>query len=322
MWTISTFSGLKANGPDSNWRIGMFELCRAVNEREFGSKTEFFKGDGTEGSDLTYADFLGLKMGPASANLQRIQFAITSLCLQFTETSGGDDFWTVSSLEAAIGSELTLAPTSATDSRFWQAQKDALDRLLYTQAEGDASFVSGISDSSRTYFEDPGWFPNTVSDAWGDLGYHSGPAGIPATHWGLEHVGPPTIYRAGAIDSCLASFDLAPVIPSVVVKIKYSLTERNNTSDASLSISPIEPAYHIGTASGIILYVGISGTTRSVVLETTSNDFSSANEATISMDGGRPGSCPIPDVYGSHVTSATVDSAKVYYDLTSILSDQ
>jgi len=46
-------------GSPSAARTAMFELCRAVNEREGAAaqtKTEFYKADGSEAADLTSAD--------------------------------------------------------------------------------------------------------------------------------------------------------------------------------------------------------------------------------------------------------------------------
>ena len=327
-WTISDFSGLKANGPNSNWRVGLFELCRAVNEREFETKTEFIKGDGTEGSDLSYADLLGLDSNAAmcGVNLLRIQGAITAMCLVFTQTAGGDDFWTVPLLEAAIGTSLTTAPEAPLYSRFWNAQRDALDLLLYTRRSGNAAYVSGTAETSRDYFDDVPYFPNTEAEAWGDIGYHSGAPADPVTAWSMTGPGSAFhIYVAGATDSSVAEFDFV-AIPADVVKIKYTVEIWNSTR-ITPGVDPIEPGFHLGSAAGTISET--SGP-ENIEIETTTNDFAGDNQAAISLDGGRPGSNPIPGLFSGSVNvfnspsfvRAEAKSAKVYYDLTSVLTDQ
>ena len=151
-WSIPDYSGLKANGPSSNWALGMFELCRAVNEREGGSglsKTTWYKADGSQASDLTLSDFLGLKTSGVSkveTNLKRIQTAIKGLCgdhplgTTFVTAFNGDTAMTVSALESLIGSSFLSEPHNSLDSAYWQQLQDALDHLLYFRIGGSFRF--------------------------------------------------------------------------------------------------------------------------------------------------------------------------------------
>ncbi len=151
-WSIPDYSGLKANGPSSNWALGMFELCRAVNEREGGSgliKTPWYRADGSQAADLTLSDFLGLKTSGVSkveTNLKRIQTAIKGLCgdhplgTTFVTAFNGDTAMTVSALEGLIGSSFLSEPHNALDSAYWQQLQDALDHLLYFRIGGSSRF--------------------------------------------------------------------------------------------------------------------------------------------------------------------------------------
>ena len=330
-WSITDYSGLKANGPDSNWRLGMFELCRAINERQFGSKTEFFKGDGSHGANVTYGDLFGLNSSESQcgANLYLIQSAIVSMCTRFTQTSGGDDFWTKAILEGAIGESLSESATGPLDSRYWNAQRLALDRLLYTQASGDAAFVSGTGSRSRFLFEDPSWFPNTGDEAWGDLSYYTGSRTTPGVAMSMSGPGSAfNTYYASASSSSVAHIPLLPVIPSGIVKIKYYVNIANQTKIGTAG--PYEPGYHVGTATGTISWASGSYY-RTVEIETSEDDLSSDGLVSISIDDGIPTTNPMPHLTGTggaHLynspsfLTATLDRAKAYYDITSLLSDQ
>lgn len=135
----------------------MFELCRAVNERQAAldlTKTQFFKADGTEAADITLADLLNIEaMGVdcyAFQNLTRVRDAIISMVNggNFTETSGRSDLWTKANLETAIGADLDADPIRPQEARYWQAMQDALDLLIYGFANAVAPGVYYDQDSS------------------------------------------------------------------------------------------------------------------------------------------------------------------------------
>jgi hypothetical protein len=85
-WTVPTYAGTYMGGTPSNARTAMFELCRAVNERQAAlalTKTEFFKADGTEAADITLADILNIRAAGvesnAEKNLKRVRGAIIAM---------------------------------------------------------------------------------------------------------------------------------------------------------------------------------------------------------------------------------------------------
>lgn len=139
-WTVPTYAGTYMGGLPSNARSAMFELCRAVNERQAAlaiTKTTFYKANGTLAVDLTMADLLNIRTtGTASygfQNLKKVRDAIISMVNAgyFTETSGLSDIWTKANLETAIGTDLDADPIRPQEARYWQAMQDALDLLIY-----------------------------------------------------------------------------------------------------------------------------------------------------------------------------------------------
>lgn len=124
----------------------MFELCTAVDERwlALGSTARLWlKTDGTESSGITLEDINRMDILSHTTfarslvyqNLTRIQDAIVLMCNSDTwlKTPGVADPWTLESMEAAIGTSLQEAPTRANEARFWQAQHDALNLLIYAR---------------------------------------------------------------------------------------------------------------------------------------------------------------------------------------------
>jgi hypothetical protein len=141
-WTVNTFSGVNTGGQPSNWRIAMFELCRAVNEREVacgGAVTQFRITAGSTVFAPTMEQLELLRFNQAKENLIAIQAAIINMLdgfglfnnIFFYEDDTFSTKWTVSSMEADIGTDLASNPVSPQDARFWQAMKDALDRMIY-----------------------------------------------------------------------------------------------------------------------------------------------------------------------------------------------
>lgn len=172
-WTISTYAGTRATGQPSNWRTAMFELCRAVNEREAAiaeTKTTWYKADGTTTADITMADLANIQFTGANnyaiQNLQDIQSAIVSLIGTglFTTARGGDTVYNLAAVEAAIDTDLQTDPIRANEARFWQAQQDALDLLIYyklTIPEGGGPCSTTHSNLASTY--------GSFQAAWDDM---------------------------------------------------------------------------------------------------------------------------------------------------------
>jgi len=152
-WTVSTYAGTKMGGQPSNARTAMFELMRGVNERQGAvniTKTQFYKTDGTLGSDLASSDIAEIEAFPPSQraflNLKKIRDAIIAMSNsgKFTTTTGGSTQWTKATLETAIGTDLDADPIRTQEARFWQAMQDALDLLKF----GRLAFSGTLSGTS------------------------------------------------------------------------------------------------------------------------------------------------------------------------------
>lgn len=174
-WSISTYAGLRATGQPSNYRIAMFELCRAINEREealgvSGGATNFYKADGTQGkfvsmAELEYLPCTGVN-SLAELNMSRIQTAITAALGAYTEGSGDTAVWTNASMSADVGWNLSTPPVRVNQAAWWQAMQDALDRMIYPWGTWrPVAYASTIGRSETTAFHP------TISDAWADRNY-------------------------------------------------------------------------------------------------------------------------------------------------------
>lgn len=152
-WTIPTYAGTRATGSPSNYRIAMYELCRAITERHslIGlSAPTFYKADGTTTSAPTMAHLLYMPCsGPsclAYQNMSLIATYIRSMCGLYTTTLGGDTLYTQISLQTAIGRSFDVVPTKPNEALWWQAMQDALDLLTFTK--GIVEYDTGPTHTS------------------------------------------------------------------------------------------------------------------------------------------------------------------------------
>lgn len=157
-WTTPTYAGQWAYGANGVLKTALFELCRAVNERQdcLGlTKTSFANADGTPGTDLVLGDFTNMfTSGPGSQpfaiNCQSIMAAIKALAPHFCPTSGIATPYTVGTLETAVGLGTFLdEPRKANDPLFFQQCQDALDLLIYARRTGSFLILSTLVKERR-----------------------------------------------------------------------------------------------------------------------------------------------------------------------------
>lgn len=176
-WTVPTYSFQPALGEPSNVRTCMFELIRGIRERRTvkgGTHASFYRANGTlSNAAMTMDHLYKIPVSLVNANLVRIQDAIVDL-LDTTPTAVADedaffeddtfsDAWTLATLESAIGTSLHDEPTRTLEARFWQAQQDALDRLIYIKlATTDLFNATGFQVKSGTS-------GSSVQDAWDNM---------------------------------------------------------------------------------------------------------------------------------------------------------
>lgn len=144
-WTVPTYQNAAAIGEPSNVRTCMFELIRGIRERRTvkgGVHASFYRADGTlSNAAMTMAHLYKIPVSLVNENLELIQDAIVDL-LEIRASNISDEWgffeddtfaapWTLANLETAIGASLHDNPTRTLEARFWQAQQDALDRLVF-----------------------------------------------------------------------------------------------------------------------------------------------------------------------------------------------
>lgn len=244
-WTIDTFDGIAAHGRPSNLRVAMFEMIRAIDERQvaLGSYTPYFwwvsqaphQKQNPTFDDLEFLKSTGNKVGGSTANANkayrnmvlikdRILLMITAG--RFVTTSGGSTKYTQASIESAIGTTLE-DPISVTESRWWQSIHDALDVMIHAYSElVSANFTSSSGSASNAYS-----VKQTAWDNRADIGSPFGILGIPTPNaaWGLSYSGGGlfvAIVRDGAssIDFMTSAFASETILHGDVVSAEYRYT--------------------------------------------------------------------------------------------------
>lgn len=183
-WTISTYAGTYMGGNPSNARTALFELCRAVNERQDAiaqAKTQFYKADGTEAADLVTGDLANIRAtginSYAYLNLERVRLWIVDSVNAgyWTETTGRGTVWTLANLESDIGHTLSSAAERPQDAGYWQALQDALDRLIYARRK-----FGLVDNSGQTRRQQFGSILSTPTLAWDSMAAASetAPSGV------------------------------------------------------------------------------------------------------------------------------------------------
>lgn len=316
-WSVPTYHHTNAMDDDADpaWRVALFELMRAVNERQLAlgatAFTQFYKGDGTQGYDLALTDLAGLGLTSLNTrtNLTRIRDWIIANLGRFTTTNGGTAVWTKATMETDIGTDLDASPVIPLDSRYWQAMQDALDRMVYAYSE-----LTPYGTAYNGYGSNPGVSASTAQDAWDDrTNYASGP---PQFNYG----------PAGWI---IGSGSRATIFESIDINFRFGVS----TSAATLLGTGIDSFYEY-TADFDHVTIG-------------SIDFDIDGD-TITISGGGSGTAPATFTSGVELSRVlSVDTAepstvpfsgmsapspgrirlyitrlKIYHDLASILTDQ
>lgn len=180
-WTIPTYSGVRATGNPSNYRIAMYELIRAINERHAAQGMvpyiAWITSDGLGSYAPTMEQLEDLPahgiFSPAYQNMLNIQNYVLGALSPAVEIPPYpvspyskywkpdlSEMWTVDLMESELGMSVTDPPTKYNESRWWQAMQDSLDRMTIIAKD------PGITSMYRS--ADPvvsGW---TYSDLYED----------------------------------------------------------------------------------------------------------------------------------------------------------
>lgn len=309
MWTTPSYYGTYMGGNPSNSRISMFELTRAVNERQAAvgiTKTQFRKADGTLASDLALSDLYQIYgRGPNGLeNLTRIRDAIIAMSTsgKFTTTSGGITPVTKSYIETTLGEDIDADPLRVTESRYWQAMQDSLDLLIYGKITSvpAISWTGASNKKEATSMTSPNaaWLA-TIADT-------PTSSNVTEAYWASGPGGPP--YAATMYVDAKERFDLSSYAGDIVAGV-YSVVVLNN--------SDIDIDWEAGSVTG--------------TLPALSSPYSADHYWTGSFSTGGNLDIPVeivtlpsfnPFMTYSSTAAVRINQAIFYTDLASVLSDQ
>lgn len=309
-WTVPIYAGTQATGDPSNWRIAMFELCRAVNERQalrFQTKTQWRMASGSTTANISMAQLDGLNMPQVEENLIAIQDAIVSMVddgiKYFTEESGVADYWTSSALETAIGTDLSSAPTRPNEARFWQAQQDALDLIIHGTYNATGSTYSGTAYAGAG---------TDLQDAWDNKYTTSGAY----TANGQVYWSAPTALGSGILES--NTVVLANAVSHASIITGGTLTGNDYILN-TLNEGDIDMDVSVGSASHT---VEVGDNESNIYIPASSNDLNTSYTQTLTIDN-TPSTVPFSAPIGAGKRAlTTLTGARLYIDLTDHLTDQ
>jgi hypothetical protein len=290
--------------------VALFELCRAINERQAATattKTQFYKADGSLASDVALVDLAGIRASGTGSlaflNLKKIRDAVVAMADsgKYTTTSGGTTVLTKTSLETAIGADIDADPIRPQEARFWQAMQDALDALIYAKAvvTPETSFTG--ASQARIVNSYP-----SAQAAW-TAAIAATPVGatLPVAEWSSNFASA----SAGIRDTSKNRYNLSTYLGDIVA----GSFQVNNRNDSTTSI-----AWTIGTVTGSMS----AGTTDTSTYYWTGSYSTGGNlDISMSIDTSIPALVPFSSPGGT-VQISQPYATTFYIDLASVLSDQ
>lgn len=310
-WSVPTYSGTYMGGSPSAARTALFELCRAVNERESAlgqTESVFFTAAGVEKSSVTMDDLYAIAAAGSNSladiNLRRVRDGILQLIAagQFTSGAGGAVL-TKADVETSVNFDLDTNPQSASHGAYWQALQDSLDLLRYVTVEISRDF---INNSSVTGTANIGYA--TAQQAW--------------DHWDDQALFPLTYtewFVGQRVDLKFIarraiSADLHFTLPDLTGSIiggAYRVGELNN--------SGLTLAYSIG-AHTFSLINGASGERWASFSGAGSLTLNAANSVTLAITTPKPSTVPSVSFSASVTNGVTPDgkSLQIYVELDTL----
>lgn len=182
MWSVTNYEGQYAFGTSGVLTNAMFELCRAVNERQLAIDvplTEFKDKDGNLGTFLSLEAIVGMfttgEDNYFRYNCTQIMGWIRSAVSAgwfMEEPSASSSQWTSASMMADIGLGTSWLdalsqtyPDNVCDYVFYQRCQEALDRMKYVVARNrydDTTPMAITGSNSDAYVQ--------LADAWANRG--------------------------------------------------------------------------------------------------------------------------------------------------------
>jgi len=330
-WTVPTYQNTDAVGEPSNVRTCMFELIRAIRERRTvkgGTHASFYKADGTlSNAAMTMDHLYKIPVSLVNENLVRIQDAIVDL-LEIRSTSVADewgffeddtftDVWTLANLETAIGTSLQDSPLRTLEARFWQAQQDALDRLIYIKiVTPDLGNASGFEEKSGISFG------VSLQDAWDNMLSDTPASSAESLTVGAVQGITSGTHSARTVDGGTYSLDTTGMV-GTLVRASYPL----RWTGTNFSYYTGDFACHVGSTA--ITFPGsASSPFDEVDADLADIDYGTSTSIAASFDSipaTVPFSIPIPSS-GTTSSSVTLFVAGIivalYIDISSSLTDE
>lgn len=351
-WSIPTYAGVRATGKPSNYRVAMFELIRAINERKIASQGEvgeiWKRADGSLVSEPTMEDLEDLpatdRFSPGWYNISRIHSIIYGMIGGYW--AGGEigstyvrnnyfkpDLvtpWTLELIEEDIGMSVSDPATKINEARWWQAMQDALDRLTIIRLDPGLDSISAPSGNTQggyLHFSNSG----AAQIAWDRRSDTARPGAADGVGWSVDR----SFFREDA------GFDY------YIYGVNMTRYARFQTSNLSVTQGEIVKAemhlrhamssyagpFSVSVDDQIISFSG----NNEVVLS--SDSFVSGSETTINMSVTQTEPSTIPfsaDSFGYTNGEVNIALGRTYYDghqdfrpeswvwldMSSILSDQ
>lgn len=204
MWSVTNYEGQYAFGASGVLTNAMFELCRAVNERQHAlgvAITQFKDKDGNLATDLELDDFVGMFVTGENNHFRYnctqimnwIRIAVGNGWFM-EEPSASSVQWTPTSMMADIGlgsswlsSFSPYYPSNVCDYIFYQRCQEALNRMKYVVARNRYDNTTEMTQIGSA--SDVGYF--TFATAWANR--NENPYASPVT-------GEDTLQQIGAIN--------------------------------------------------------------------------------------------------------------------------
>jgi hypothetical protein len=333
MWTVATYQDTDAMIEPPLWRVALIDLMRGVNEREAAidvTKTEFYKGDGTQGSDLEIADLAGLNLvgGDMKNNLLRIRDFIVDNVQYFTQSSGISEVWTLELLETEIGEEINYTPKRPLSARFWQTMQDALDLLVHARRTVSPDISEAIAYVRGYPIGIPSPSDPTPSGAWANLlgtGDTSLVFGDAYFHTQLQlgvrpEPGAPFTGYDAICTRLVESLKYSNAFVGVGTGLQYVIGVIANSTlltSAMISIGSIDPIDFLDYTT--------FPATEGPYYDAVDLDLPIGSVGYVNFEVELPASTPFskpPSFTGLRSATAFVGQAVYYFDLSTVLTDQ
>lgn len=358
-WTHPTAEGYMFGSP-SKLRVMLFEICRAINQREAlwsgAAFTLFRNASNTEVKTFpTMDDLYHMPLwGQGSENIMRRNmqtinqwiraYSNTNPGIFFQSGDFGSPRWTLAELQTAIGYEFpSLYPEKLTDAAWWQGVIDALNLMIYIRKTPFLSAtIAPLQPSvvSRTvYFkgyangieEVDGTDDDYYGDAWDSMYLASEQTAshiflvnmrtqVSCGYWTL---GTPK-YVATSVRKVQITYDLS-LLPGVCLWVDANLDCRDNDSEnETYTGGPWTVKLTIGSAEHEIELTDTEGT---YSYEIDPGEFDYEAHGTFSIERTSPSVPADPPFDGAYMEDAiagyVVQTNPIFHlDLSSELDDQ